>query len=218
MTAATSLALVAYGCSDSTDAPAPGPGNDAAPAADATTDVTTPVQDSAPTPPLSDGGTDADEGDNPALIVTSQPFVDGGPIAFAGFFPADGGGATAVVTVIWDTADGDYALTMHQYGDCGTDGTAAAAGPHWDVGGNQHALPNEGVHHLGDLGNVTIAGGVGSLSVTDPRWTLDLTPTDGGLSPVGHAFVVHALPDQGVALQPAGGSGARLSCGVVAAP
>jgi Cu-Zn family superoxide dismutase len=214
--AAISFALVTYGCSDDSSNGAAA-GQDAAPAHDgATEDATRPMGDGAP-PASGDAGTDArhDPNEDTAFAIAQlQPFEDGGPSGFAEFYANPDGGAPFVnVTIVSAAADGNQGITIHQNGDCSANGNAA--GGHWDDGTNQHALPSEGAHHLGDLGNVPIEGGFGTLTVADPRWG---TTVDGGTSVFNHAVILHADPDQGALQQPAGASGARVSCGVIVAP
>jgi Cu/Zn superoxide dismutase len=98
---------------------------------------------------------------------------------------------------------------VHERGDCSTF-DALSAGPHWNPAGATHGLPDGGVHHAGDIGNMQVgADGRGSLTFTSPYWTLI-----GMDSVLGHALVVHQGIDDGVS-QPAGDAGARAGCGLI---
>jgi Cu/Zn superoxide dismutase len=85
------------------------------------------------------------------------------------------------------------------------------AGPHWDdddTAATNHHLP-EGNGHLGDMGNITVTGGAGTLSFGNPLWTLgDGKPTD----VVPHAIIFHEKMDDG--MMPS--AGARWGCALIA--
>jgi Cu-Zn family superoxide dismutase len=69
-----------------------------------------------------------------------------------------------------------------------------------------------GAHHVGDMPNLKAdANGVATLTWEET----DFTVTDGTASIVGRAIVVHLNPDD-YKSQPAGNSGPRIACGVIA--
>lgn len=111
------------------------------------------------------------------------------------------GGVSLVVTMTGVIPDGDHGIHIHELPDCsGPDG--ATAGPHWNPLGMGPEVPIE--MQLGELGNITISGGAGTLSIAKPGWTLG----EGSLTDVvGRSVIVH--------LDPA--AGARISCGVTPA-
>lgn len=71
--------------------------------------------------------------------------------------------------------------------------------------------------HAGDFGNLSVgAEGSGSLEVTTSRFTLSEGPRS-VVDSDGSAIVIHQNPDD-LESQPSGASGARIACGVIAAP
>lgn len=116
-----------------------------------------------------------------------------------------------IVVTIAGADPGRHGIHIHQVGDCSGE-DAMTAGDHWNPGGAVHGAPLTGQHHAGDLGNITVApDGRGQLKLL----ASDLTVRPGPRSIVGHAIVVHAEPDD-LVTQPAGNSGARVACGVIA--
>ena len=103
-----------------------------------------------------------------------------------------------------------HGFHVHEKGDCASaDGTSA--GGHYNPKGVAHGAQNA-VHHAGDmpslqadaLGNADLKVALTGISVKDPSTTM-----------VGRAVVIHANPDD-FATQPAGNSGPRIACGVIA--
>lgn len=106
---------------------------------------------------------------------------------------------TLAITLSGVVPDGMHGIHIHQTPDCSAvDGESA--GPHWNpLGGPEAGIPVE--DQLGELGNIMISGGAGTLSLSKPMWTLG----DGALTDViGHAVVLHLEID----------AGARIACGV----
>jgi Cu-Zn family superoxide dismutase len=128
------------------------------------------------------------------------------------------------VTVVVDMSAADPASTMHgihihQNGSCGdNDGgvggatvNAGAAGPHWNPTDAGHGYPAAAVHHVGDMGNISIGpDGKGMLTLLSKEWTV----RPGPMSVVGHALIFHIRQDDGVS-QPVGDAGTRPGCGVI---
>jgi Cu-Zn family superoxide dismutase len=106
---------------------------------------------------------------------------------------------------------GVHAMHLHAVGAC--TGTAFAdAGPHLNPANHQHGTLNPLGSHLGDLPNVT-ADATGHV-----KEDIELPMTAGALLAAvidqnGTALVLHAGPDD-YRTDPAGGSGARIACGV----
>jgi Cu-Zn family superoxide dismutase len=120
-------------------------------------------------------------------------------------------GATTVTITVAGAAPGDHGIHVHETGDCSAP-DAKSAGGHFNPENMQHGAPNMPPHHSGDLGNITVgADGTGKAVIT----TKDLTVAAGPHSVVGKSVVVHAAADD-LKGQPAGNSGARAACGVVA--
>jgi Cu-Zn family superoxide dismutase len=119
-------------------------------------------------------------------------------------------GVEVTVTIAGATP-GRHGVHIHQIGDC-SDEKAERAGAHWNPDDHPHAGPGAVRRHAGDLGNIEVgADGRGTLTVVAPGLTV--RPSTHAV--VGHALVVHARPDD-LASQPAGSSGPRIACGVIA--
>jgi superoxide dismutase, Cu-Zn family len=106
---------------------------------------------------------------------------------------------------------GSHGAHIHQTGDCSA-ADASSAGTHWNPASVTHGPADPG-HHLGDLGNIEIGqDGKGSLSVTKEAWKIG----DGSAQDVvGKALVIHGGKDD-LVTDPAGNSGSRVACGVIA--
>jgi Cu-Zn family superoxide dismutase len=106
----------------------------------------------------------------------------------------------------------EHGFHVHEKGDCSAP-DAMSAGPHFNPGAHPHGRPGSGAHHAGDLQNLK-ADGSGNVNVEVTLSGLTLAP--GPNSIVGRSLVVHRDPDD-FASQPAGNSGPRIACGVIAA-
>lgn len=147
----------------------------------------------------------------PGAAATLEP-RSGSNVAGTATFTDAGNGQVAVTVKVANAAPGKHGVHLHLTGDCSA-ADAASAGGHFNPENMQHGGPDGATHHAGDLGNMDVgADGTGTLSVT----TKDLTLADGPHSVIGHAVVVHEKADDLVS-QPAGNSGARQACGVIAA-
>lgn len=104
--------------------------------------------------------------------------------------------------------DGEHGIAVFSVPACGNQGLDAGT-THWDATDSDpalHALFPGG--HLGDLGNITIAGGTGTLDLSRDEWTLDSgEPTDAA----PHAIVLHEMPDDGTMAS----AGTRHGCAVI---
>jgi superoxide dismutase, Cu-Zn family len=105
----------------------------------------------------------------------------------------------------------EHGFHVHEKGDCSAP-DATSAGPHFDPGGQPHGRPGSGAHHAGDLQNLKADG---SGNVNTEVTMSGLTLAAGPNSIVGRSLVVHRDPDD-YATQPAGNSGPRIACGVIA--
>jgi superoxide dismutase, Cu-Zn family len=102
-----------------------------------------------------------------------------------------------------------HGFHIHEFGDC-SHPTALSAGGHYDLDGHAHGSPMSSRSHIGDLGNLT-ADQKGEIQreMLVPR--LSLKDQNAVL---GRSVVLHAEEDD-LESQPAGNSGARISCGVI---
>lgn len=102
-----------------------------------------------------------------------------------------------------------HGLHIHENRTCG-DGDFSAAGGHFAPHGNPHGSPTDGMHHVGDLGNVEAdADGVAVVDMVT-----DELAFEGDAGVLGRAVVLHAGRDD-LQSQPAGDAGARMACGTV---
>jgi Cu-Zn family superoxide dismutase len=118
-------------------------------------------------------------------------------------------GKVSLTVTLTAAPDGVHGIHIHNVPSCGNEGMDA--GPHWDddnTDATNHHLPPGG-GHLGDLGNITVASGKGSITFSNPAWTLgDGKPTD----VVPHAMIFHQMMDDGT--MPS--AGARWGCALIA--
>lgn len=113
---------------------------------------------------------------------------------------------------------GWHGIHLHDKGVC-TAPDFASAGGHINPGRKSHGLLHAQGAEAGDLPSFFVgAGGIGRTSVfTD---LVSVRGTGGRpalLDADGSSVVIHASPDD-QSSQPTGGSGARIACGVIAAP
>ena len=111
---------------------------------------------------------------------------------------------------------GAHGVHLHEVGKC--EGPSFdSAGGHMNPDGKSHGLLNPAGPHAGDLPNLTVeSGGTGRLETMNTRITLAAGPAS-ILDSDGTALVIHTSPDD-FTTDPAGGSGARIACGVVVRP
>jgi superoxide dismutase, Cu-Zn family len=110
------------------------------------------------------------------------------------------------------TPNREHGFHVHEKGDCSAP-DASSAGEHLNPDAKPHGSP-QGVHHAGDLPSLKAdASGVASVSFEVKGSLLGA----GAQDLMGKALVVHADPDD-YSSQPAGNSGRRIACGVIATP
>jgi superoxide dismutase, Cu-Zn family len=114
-----------------------------------------------------------------------------------------------VSVTIKGVSDGDHALHLHEFGDCGDAGRAA--GGHYNPEGHQHgdALKAPKKAHGGDLGNAASKDGTIVFEAVLPRVTL----SKGKRGAAGRSIVLHEKADDFT--QPAGNAGGRIACGSI---
>lgn len=111
---------------------------------------------------------------------------------------------------------GPHGFHVHAAGACAAPDFKTAGG-HFNPGGKKHGLENPEGHHGGDLPNLVVAAdGTGHATAMLQGVTLG-AGKDSLFHPGGTAVVIHADADDGKT-DPAGNSGARIACGVVARP
>jgi superoxide dismutase, Cu-Zn family len=148
-----------------------------------------------------------------------------GPSAVANLKPTQGNKAAGTVTF---TQQGDkvrvvanmsgltpglHGFHVHEKGDCSAP-DAMSAGGHFNPSGKSHGDVIAPEHHAGDLGNIT-ADSDGNARLDLGVWGLSFTQ-GAAENVIGRSVVVHANPDD-LKSQPAGNSGPRVACGVIAA-
>jgi Cu-Zn family superoxide dismutase len=154
--------------------------------------------------------------------TTDMPW--NGPKAIATLRPTPGNTVTGQVTFTQNGAKTivtgevrglapgkEHGFHVHEKGDCSAP-DAMSAGGHFNPKSTQHGNYAMSPHHSGDMPNLKAdANGVARISWEDD----ELTVKDGPASVVGRAVIVHRDPDD-YKSQPAGNSGPRLACGVIA--
>lgn len=112
-----------------------------------------------------------------------------------------------VAVMVQNAPPGLHGTHIHEESDCSA-ADAKSAGGHFAPRGNQHGLPSDEEHHLGDLGNLEVGdNGSGQHVAVAEGATLD---EGGAMSFVGRALIFHEKKDDGG--QPTGNAGSRLAC------
>jgi Cu-Zn family superoxide dismutase len=160
-----------------------------------------------------------------AACGAMMPGGMGGPTAGATLAPASGSAAAGKVRF---EQRGDHLMVMgrvtglkpgqehgfhvHDKGDCSSP-DAMSAGGHFNPLAKPHGHHAGAERHAGDLPNLRAdASGAADVHLRVTGLAVGSGPTD----VVGRGLVVHAGPDD-YGSQPAGNSGARIACGVIAA-
>lgn len=125
---------------------------------------------------------------------------------------AETGGVHVSGSISGLTRGTQHGFHIHESGDCSA-ADFKSAGGHFNPSNKEHGNPNSDIHHAGDMMNLTVNdSGIATLDVTVPGVTLG----DGGSDDVmNRAIVIHSGPDDYTS-QPAGDSGSRIACGVIA--
>lgn len=106
---------------------------------------------------------------------------------------------------------GEHGFHVHEVGDCSAPDATSAKG-HFNPGSKGHGHHHGMERHAGDLPNL-VADASGRATY---RADVDMLTVDKGpMGIVGRSLVVHADPDD-YKSQPAGNSGKRVACGVIA--
>lgn len=119
-----------------------------------------------------------------------------------------------VMITVTGLPPGPHGIHVHDVGKCDPPDFMTAGG-HFNPTGAMHGDPAGASHHTGDLGNLQVGtDGNGTHGATSTAMSLD----SGNAGYVaGHAFIVHANPDD-LTTQPTGNAGGRIACGLIPAP
>ncbi|MFN7572344.1 MAG: superoxide dismutase family protein [Betaproteobacteria bacterium] len=151
--------------------------------------------------------------------------MEAGPSATAALKPTQGnatagtvrfvqkGGKVLVVADVSGLKPGsEHGFHVHEKGDCSAP-DAMSAGGHFNPVGKPHAHHGQGERHAGDMPNLKAdASGNAKYSFETDL----LAVGSGAANVVGRSVVIHRDPDD-YKTQPAGNSGPRVACGVIAA-
>lgn len=147
----------------------------------------------------------------------------GGPSATAELQPRSGStvsgsvrfsevdGKLRVEAKVAGLTPGEHGFHVHEAGDCSASDASSAKG-HFNPAGKTHGYHGGSERHGGDLPNL-LANAQGEATYSTEVSGLSLS---GATGVVGRSVVVHADPDD-YKSQPAGNSGKRVACGVIAA-
>jgi Cu-Zn family superoxide dismutase len=124
------------------------------------------------------------------------------------FTPVAGG--LQVNAIIAGLTPGEHGFHIHEAGDCSAADASSAKG-HFNPTGKAHGHHGGDTRHAGDMPNL-IANAQGQASFSARIMGLELS---GNTGIIGRSVVIHADPDD-YKSQPAGNSGKRVACGVVA--
>lgn len=126
-------------------------------------------------------------------------------------FTSNGDGVLVALRVTGLTP-GQHGIHLHEVGDCSAADASSAKG-HFNPGASAHGHYAAEAHHAGDLPNL-VADSKGEATYRAEVHGVTLTTGPQGL--IGRSIVIHADPDD-YRSQPAGNSGPRIACGVIAA-
>lgn len=105
---------------------------------------------------------------------------------------------------------GEHGFHVHEVGDCSAPDASSAKG-HFNPAAKAHGHHGSGEFHGGDMPNL-VANAQGEAHYTAELSSMSLS---GPNSIAGRSVVIHADPDD-YKSQPAGNSGKRIACGVIA--
>lgn len=105
---------------------------------------------------------------------------------------------------------GEHGFHVHELGDCTAPDASSAKG-HFNPAGLAHGSHDAAAHHAGDLPNL-LANAQGEARYVAEVHGIGLSGPNGI---AGRSIVIHADADD-YKSQPAGNSGKRIACGVIA--
>lgn len=106
--------------------------------------------------------------------------------------------------------NGEHGFHVHDKGDCSS-ADGSSAGGHFNPSGKAHGA-QDGEHHVGDMPNLK----ADASGVVNQHLMLHGVTLEGAAGIMGRGLIVHANADD-YSSQPAGNSGPRIACGVIAA-
>ena len=121
------------------------------------------------------------------------------------------GGRLRVEAMVSGLTPGEHGFHVHEAGDCSAPDASSAKG-HFNPVSKSHGHYASEEHHGGDMPNL-VANAQGEAKYSAELKGLTLNGPNGV---VGRSVVIHADPDD-YKSQPAGNSGKRVACGVIAA-
>jgi superoxide dismutase, Cu-Zn family len=137
---------------------------------------------------------------------------DGKDVGVATFIQTEEGVRIAVTA--YRLPPGPHGLHIHAAGRCEPP-AFTSAGAHFNPEGRQHGRQNPAGPHAGDLPNLIVApSGEAGIDIITKAVTLG-PGRSSLLGEQGTSIVIHAGPDD-EKTDPAGNSGARIACGVIA--
>lgn len=126
----------------------------------------------------------------------------------------EGPDGVTIAANVTDLSPGKHGIHIHAAGKCDPPDFQTAGG-HFNPFGKKHGLKNPEGPHAGDLPNLDVGpDGKGRLEAKVGGLTLAKEGLSSLFGPNGTAVVIHAGPDDDMT-DPAGGSGARIACGVI---
>ncbi len=142
------------------------------------------------------------------LIATIKP-VSGSNVKGSVIFKKIPTGVEVTVSIGGLEPGTEHGFHIHEFGDVTSD-DGKSTGGHYNPEGHDHALPDKGMRHAGDLGNL-MADAEGNAKKTITVENISLTGPDNAI--IGRGVVVHAKKDDGG--QPTGNAGDRIGVGVI---
>ncbi|HJV92028.1 MAG TPA: superoxide dismutase family protein [Azonexus sp.] len=124
---------------------------------------------------------------------------------------SEAAGKLRIEATVAGLTPGEHGFHVHEAGDCSAPDATSAKG-HFNPAGKMHGHYDMADHHGGDMPNL-VANAQGEARYSAEIGGLSLSGPNGVL---GRSVVIHADPDD-YKSQPAGNSGKRIACGVIAA-